>query len=723
MEHYDIGQNTMVVMITAKTNTAGTVSMPQSSWSQGFSVQANQVSLVRIPANAENRGSESVAGKGIKVIADHSVSVYIHQYASFRAEATVVLPVEAIDREYYVLTYPGIFRNNSLYPSEFLLVGTRDETTVDITLGDNTLQGRSAGSTFSIQLDAGETFQVQSSAGGEDLSGTFIKSDKKLAVFGGCRWTDVPPGCNLRDNLLEQMYSVNTWGRRFVTIPSAGVSYDVFRVMASEDNTVVEIDGPNPRVFNLDAGEFAEYQSNSAAYISANKPILTAQYLIGSGCNGLGIGDPAFVLLNSVEQTRDTVTLYNSSFQNIQENYINIIAQTNDIDNILLDGQAVGNFKTVGANADFSYTQIRVSAGSHTVISSGCGVIVTAYGFGDIESYAYSGGASFKAINANAIPEGGCLKDTIYFDTGLPSERYDAFWDLGDGTISTAHQFDHIYDQLGSYPVTLITHDRCLDERDTSFRDLLVTLRQAVNATDGVEVCEGETFRLEASDLSGARYEWQGPGQYFSSAQEPIFPASTVGQSGTYSVIGIISGCATFPAEAEVTVHPTPQPDLGEDTLVCTRHSSFELLLDPGPFAAYQWQDNSRLSTFAVESEGVFSVKVTDEFGCTATDEVTLTEQCPTRIYAPNAFSPNDDGHNDRFRIFVTDVTRSELQIFDRWGNQVFTAYDPESSWDGSWLGKPAAVGVYVWMLSYDGFRENGSTFTGLESGEINLLR
>lgn len=727
MEHFDTGINTMVVMITAKTNTSGQVSMPLTGWSQDFTVTANNVSLVRVPVNAENLGSETRANRGIRVVTDAPVSVYMHQYYSFRAEASIVLPTEVLAGEYYVMAYTSIFRDGRDYPSQFLLVATQDETEVEITLSDNTLSGKQRGATFTVLLNAGQTYQVQTRSANQDLSGTLIRSNKKLAVFGGCRWTGVPTSCSFRDNLLEQMYPVNTWGRRFVTIPSARVSYDIYRIMAAENNTVVEVDGNNPRVFNLDAGEYVEYQSSSAAYIAANKPIQAAQYLIGSQCNGLGIGDPAFVLLNSIEQTRNIVTLYNSSFQNIQENYINIIAQTKDVGNVRIDGQTIAaagsNFVTVGANADFSYAQVRVSAGSHTVDAGGCGVIVSAYGYGEIESYAYSGGASFTVINANAIPEGGCLGDTIFFDTGLPADRYEAFWDLGDGTTSTRHRFEHSYDRLGSYPVTLITYDRCLEERDTSFRDLEVTLRQSVSATDAVAVCEGTPFRLSATDLPGARYEWRGPNGYFSTAQEPAFPAPTPDQTGSYSVIGIVSGCPTFPVTAQVEVYPTPKPVLGPDTLICPRGADFDLLLDPGEFLIYQWQDNSRLPTYPVTAGGTYRVQVGDRYGCVGVDEVVLTEQCPTRIYAPNAFSPNDDGRNDVFRIYAFDVGQIELRIFDRWGDQVFTTTDPAGAWDGFLRDRPAPSGVYVWMLIFEGVSDDGSAFSGVESGEVSLIR
>ena len=75
----------------------------------------------------------------------------------------------------------------------------------------------------------------------------------------------------------------------------------------------------------------------------------------------------------------------------------------------------------------------------------------------------------FTEINANPIPEGGCLNDTILFDTGLSPERFTFDWDLGDGNTSTEGAFEHFYPALGTYPVSLILHDQCLNETDTFF--------------------------------------------------------------------------------------------------------------------------------------------------------------------------------------------------------------------------------------------------------------
>ena len=726
MEHRDVGTNSKVAMITSKFNTSGEISVPNRNWSQNFSVAANQVVVVQLPDYTENIGSESIDQVGVHLTSQQPVSVYIHQYQNFRSEATVVLPTSSLGKEYYTLSYQGVVNRGTIYPSEFLIVGTQDETIITINLGDNTKNGRPGGTSFEIVLNAGETYQVQSAQGpSEDLSGTKIVGDKKFAVFSGNSWTEIPTGCFARDNLLEQMLPISTWGKQFVAVPLAKMNYNVFRVMASENNTEIELKGVTGTLsYNLDAGEFTQFNLSSAAFIVGDKPIQVAQYNPGLDCGGYPFGDPSMVMLNSVEQTRDTVTLFNSSLQDIKENYINIIATSDDFPLVTLDGQSIpasAEVGTVGTDNEYTYAKVQVTNGAHTIVSQGCGVIVSAYGFGDVESYAYSGGASFNPINGNPIPEGGCLNDTIFFDAQLPESRYSFFWDLGDGNTTTEAKFEHKYPSLGTYPVELIITDECQGTVDTLNRDLLVSLRKAVESEGDQLLCEGESFDLGATDLAGARYEWIGPNNYFSEEQFPFVRNAATFQSGTYEVIGIVSGCATFPSYTEVTVFPNPQPFLGPDTIFC--NYDFQTTLDPGEFMSYRWQDNSPQSEFDVNDEGKFWVEVTDENGCRGVDSVELRQVCPTRIYIPNAFSPNYDGYNDQFQVYGNDVISMRLRIFDRWGNFLFEGNSQEEYWDGKFKGRDMRNGTYVWTLEVEGYRANGNTYREVLSGDLILLR
>ncbi|MEZ4919132.1 MAG: gliding motility-associated C-terminal domain-containing protein [Saprospiraceae bacterium] len=727
MEHRDIGTNTMVVMITSKQNTSGKVRIPLLNWEQAFQVQANSVTLVKLPSSAENLGSEQVKLLGVQVLANDLVSVYIHQYHSLRSEATVVLPIETLGTEYFALTYRGVNIQGTVYPSEMLLVGTEEGTVITITLSANTLGGRQAGSTFTVVLNEGETYQIQGDRESDDLTGTHVVSDKPLAVFAGARWTEVPTGCNARDNLLEQMYPVHTLGKQFVTVPNAAVLYDVFRILAVEDQTAVTVYGSNTVDYMLNAGEFVEYNHKIATYIVSNKPISVAQYSIGNECNGHSVGDPAMVMLNSIEQIRDTVTLYNSSFEEITENYINVITRTVDADLILVDGLPLSSYGVntleVGGNADFSYARLAVDAGPHTLISEGCGLIATAYGYGVVESYAYSGGASFSALNANPVPVGACLGDTISFDAGLNPSRYTFYWDLGDGGSSTEAQFEHQYAALGTYPVVLYLYDQCLDIHDTLRQDLIVSLRQSLDLAPDESLCAGGEITLTASDLPGATYAWTGPDGFYSEQQTVHLSYLQPEQSGEYAVVGTISGCSTYPSFRSVTVYPLPVPDLGPDTIFCWRNTDTLPVLSPGKFEQYQWHTLSSSAFFNPSSEGLYFVRVWDEHMCSASDSVRFRSVCPTKTYIPNAFSPNDDGWNDYFQVFGEDVVSINWKVYDRWGSLLFEGHSLDDRWDGTTHGDPASPGVYIWLAIIESNAADGTQFTDTQTGSLTLIR
>ncbi len=722
MEHVDPLQNTKVVMVTAKTNTSGSISVPLRNWSQSFTVTANEVTLITLPTFTETMGSESISNTGIELHSTAPVSVYIHQYAGSRSEAAAILPVPALGDDYYALTYPGVVNRSVDYPSELLVVAVADNTNIEILLQTNTAKGRSPGEKIQVKLDAGETYQVQGAQAHDDLSGTRVSGDQSFALFAGAVWTEVPTGCAARDNLLEQMYAVATWGKQYVTAPSHGVAFDIFRIMASEDNTTVKVS--TGATYQLQAGEFVEYQvSKQSTYVESDKPVLLAQFNIGQTCNDYGIGDPSLVLLNSIEQTRDTVTLFNSRFQDIEENFINIISRTIDIDVIILDDEPIesSEFKPVKGNPAFSYAILKVQSGTHTLISDGCGVLATAYGYGRFESYAYGGGANFVKLNANPIPVGGCLSDTIFFDAGLSPLRYSFLWDLGDGNTSTDAKFTHQYDRLGFYDLTLFTHDQCLDLRDTIYQTLEITLRQGLQAIDDVRICEADTLFLGAEDLTGAHYRWNGPSGFHAERQFPEIPNAGLSLDGVFEVVGIISGCATFPDLVDVEIVPLPKPDLGPDTIVCDFLG--QVSLDPGVYPNYLWQNGSTNQNFITDEPGSYWVQVTNEFGCADTSAITLNRRCPSRIYVPNAFTPNGDATNDLFRIYAEDVSSLHWRIFDRWGNLVFEANDLMAGWDGSQAGKRLPTGVYLWSLHYEGYSEHGKMIREVRNGVVHLLR
>jgi gliding motility-associated-like protein len=92
--------------------------------------------------------------------------------------------------------------------------------------------------------------------------------------------------------------------------------------------------------------------------------------------------------------------------------------------------------------------------------------------------------------------------------------------------------------------------------------------------------------------------------------------------------------------------------------------------------------------------------------GCAAEDSIRITIINPddldcTKVFLPNAFTPNGDGLNDTYGI-SNPYAISELvsfEIFDRWGGRVFMTIDAMERWDGNFKGKPMNPGVLLYKV------------------------
>lgn len=162
-----------------------------------------------------------------------------------------------------------------------------------------------------------------------------------------------------------------------------------------------------------------------------------------------------------------------------------------------------------------------------------------------------------------------------------------------------------------------------------------------------------------------------------------------------------------------VTVSSVPGPVLSKpDSSIITIEDSIQLNA-AGGFVYYNWQPPAHLSCtdcpspFAKPKETTnYVLTVKDQNGCE--DEVTyrvvVFPPCdPARLLIPNAFTPNGDGVNDKFRVvpFEGIETVFSIQIYDRWGRKVYEkSGQKDIEWDGTVDGEPGLPDVYVWQIS-----------------------
>lgn len=246
--------------------------------------------------------------------------------------------------------------------------------------------------------------------------------------------------------------------------------------------------------------------------------------------------------------------------------------------------------------------------------------------------------------------------------------------------------------------------------------------------TGADEICHADTVLLCSSLLLNNRWIRNG---------QPIEGAVTnklkVTQSGTYHVINY--SCFGNELQSnfiEVIVRPSLGLDFIADKNKVRPLDQIAFTANRDDLANYYWDFGApafsgNLNQFQVNQryaeEGTYNVTLIgiDDFGCL--EEVNKrayikVSEFVNQVFVPSAFTPNNDGVNDVFRIRGFQPLEFNMMVFDHWGEQIYTSQNSSEGWDGSFLNKPVPQGNYAYVITY---------FNGIESetlsGNIALLR
>lgn len=403
--------------------------------------------------------SERVAPQYVRVTANDDVTVYGLNQAYFTSDAFLALPTNALGREYLVMAYKSDARGQNFTtssrdetstPSEFAIVATQDATDITIRPTAPVLVNGTA-PVLNVRLNEGESYLVQADPrtqnGLADLTGSRIIATKPVAVFGGHQRTALPvefkPSITSRDHLVEQVPGLETWGKRAFVTPlqqssnEIEVGTNLYRVLAAYDTTRVFLNGQP--LATLNAGQFYEAPLTAAGTITASDLILVGQFKKTSGAGNL-IGDPFMLLVPTVEQYDKSYRFINVevSDRNLQiapsgqvfsEHFVTVVAPTNSLGSLRLDGQPVNvsNFQGI-PNSTYSFANLSVRGGVHTALcDSAFGIYV--YGYGVMNSYGYVGGGRLRIIAPDRDAPMLIARDTCFgvsgtvFDTLLTDSR------------------------------------------------------------------------------------------------------------------------------------------------------------------------------------------------------------------------------------------------------------------------------------------------------------
>ncbi|HTL81199.1 MAG TPA: gliding motility-associated C-terminal domain-containing protein [Bacteroidia bacterium] len=301
-------------------------------------------------------------------------------------------------------------------------------------------------------------------------------------------------------------------------------------------------------------------------------------------------------------------------------------------------------------------------------------------------------GAPTVTLASSATPSCfGSSNGTATVNASGGSSPYTYAWSPTGGTNATANNL-----AAGTYTVTVTGSDGCAQTQ-------IVTLTQptAVASTAGStpESCgsnDGTAFVNASGGTPGYTYLWNN-----NSTNDTITGIAT----GSYSVtITDANGCTTT-TSVNVGSAGTATANASGSTTISSGGST--TLTGTGSGNTFVWSPAGSLScstcqnpTASPSQTTTYTLTVTDSLGCTATDTVTIfvDVQCGD-IWVPNAFSPNGDHENDVLFVRGNCIDILTFNVYNRWGELVFTTNDPAIGWDGKWRDKDCEAAVFTYYL------------------------
>ena len=400
------------------------------------------------------QGSSLVQGGAYQLITDAPVTVYQFSPLEYRLDgnclqddqdtsdnacfsysndASLLLPNHALDKDYLVLSYPSLALSYNGFgvvtsPSTFQVVAVNPGTTeVEIEFSiataanhEGSIRSFQAGETTTLNLSQGEVLQFAAQpisqcrnpspadsersyceVGSEsDFSGTLVRADKPVQVFGSHTCAFIPYNIFACDHLEESIFPLSTWGTKAVVtkIEPLITEPSLVRVTSAVDRNRITFNPENvhPAV-TLNQGEHVEFYTNDGFVVSGSGGLQVSQFLVGQNytnqANFDGFGDPAMSLIPPADQFRTDYTILAPDTYALH--YINIAMRSGS--NVVLDGVPIGEGTPIG-DSQWRELSLEIEGGVHKLEgSSPFGVWV--YGFGNYTSYMYPGGLDLKVIN------------------------------------------------------------------------------------------------------------------------------------------------------------------------------------------------------------------------------------------------------------------------------------------------------------------------------------
>ena len=336
-------------------------------------------------------------------------------------------------------------------------------------------------------------------------------------------------------------------------------------------------------------------------------------------------------------------------------------------------------------------------------------------------------GETSEFVNSSSVPTGAIVE---------------YFWNFDDDNFSGLKNPTHTYDEPGTYNVGLRvkTDKGCVDSTTT---DAIVIALPDVELVPNDSQHIGGCDSIQLSARSDARtWDWERNGDTIATGVDNVFASVT----GMYKVTISVStlGTVCFNSDSVyVKVEPIPVVDawprdkITQNIDTISKGQSIDLNASATGYqlneSSFVWDpsgsdflEGSNVGTKVItsqflEADQVYTVEVTDGFGCTETAQVTVIVLDDFNLRPYNLITPNGDGMNDTWAIEnIWAYPEAEVIIFNRYGMIVFEGNDYfNNPWDGTNQdnGKMLPDGPYYYVITHPDHPDT------VYKGAINLIK
>jgi len=302
------------------------------------------------------------------------------------------------------------------------------------------------------------------------------------------------------------------------------------------------------------------------------------------------------------------------------------------------------------------------------------------------------------------IRYGFCPDDTVAYVTAPPGFSY--LWDTGDTTqvISITHPVPG-----ETHSCVLTSVNGCKVNVSGAFRPIIIRadfetsgncVGSDVEFTDKSTINEDSVsnWKWDFGDGSDLVYGLKAPVHIYSSPGSFTVKMVAYSDKGCPDSVSKILRIGRVPV-TDFTITPVCGVLNSQDAMYFEGSARLSV---PGGYTSYLWNTGDTTSWVQLDREGWYAVTVTDSDICSVSDSV-LLQPCYFPCNVPNAFTPDGDGLNDRFRPVTTYeiLPGFDMIIFDRWGRQIFESHDAGQGWDGKINGLSAQAGSFAYRIIF----------------------